>query len=298
MTAAEQTACPQCGGAATLLFEASDMNRCITEEKFPYYRCDACTLVFLQPLPADLGRYYPTNYHEIPASLDDLLRGSQRTEGYKLDAIGSQGHGRRLLEIGPSFGKFAALAKQSGFEVEAIEMDPDCCRFLEQVVGIQAHLARDVGPALGKLGQFDVIALWHSLEHLPDPWLVLDALPEHLARDGLLAIATPNPGSLQFRVFGKRWIHLDAPRHVNLIPPGLLEQRLARQGMRRLHFSSEDQGARECNLLGWIASVKTSIPRSHRHRLVSFAWRLTIPLSRLIERDPYGAAYTAVFSRS
>jgi SAM-dependent methyltransferase len=280
------------------LFEANDMNRRITDEAFPYYRCGSCGLVFLHPLPADLGRFYPPNYHEFPASLEDLLRGGRRTEAYKLEAIGESGRGRRLLEIGPSFGKFAALAKQYGFDVEAIEMDPGCCSFLERVVGIRAYLAQDVGAVLRGLGQYDVIALWHSLEHLPDPWSLLDALPEHLARGGLLAVATPNPWSLQFRVFGKRWIHLDAPRHVNLIPHSLLERRLTRRGMRQVHFSSEDQGAQECNLLGWIASVRTSIPRSDRHPLVSLAWRLTVPLSRLIEGGTRGAAYTMVFSGS
>lgn len=274
------------------------MNRRITDEAFPYYRCGACALVFLHPLPADLGRYYPPDYHEFPATLEELLRGSRRTEAYKLEAIGENGRGRRLLEIGPSFGKFAALARQGGYEVEAIEMDPGCCRYLEQVVGIRAHLAQDVRTVLGGLGRFDVIALWHSIEHLPDPWSLLDALPRHLSAGGLVAIATPNPRSLQFRVFGKRWIHLDAPRHVNLIPPALLEQRLVRRGMRREHFSSDDQGARECNLLGWIASAKTSIPRSDRHRLVSLAWRLTVPLSRLIEGGTRGSAYTMVFSGS
>jgi SAM-dependent methyltransferase len=279
MTAVDSV-CANCGVAARLLFRATDMNRRVTAEEFPYFRCDKCGLVFLDPVPASLGRYYPANYHEIPASVEALLRDAPRTEGYKLQAIGAEGSGRRLLEIGPSFGKFAAFALQAGFEVEAIEMDPGCCAFLDKVVGVRAHLAADVAQELQGLGQYDVIALWHSLEHLPDPWPLLDLLPRKLSPGGLLAVATPNPLSLQFRIFGARWFHLDAPRHVNLIPHTLLERRLAGAGLRRVHFTSEDSGARECNLLGWIASVNTSIPRSDRHRLVSLAWRMTVPLSR------------------
>lgn len=296
MTPAASRPCTHCGAPAALLFVARDMNRRVSDEGFPYYRCSRCALVFLAPLPADLGRYYPSNYHEFPATLDELLRGAD-TEAFKLEALGPA-RGRRLLEIGPSFGKFAARAKQAGFAVEVMEMDQECCRYLERVVGVRAHHGEDVAAAAAGLGTFDVIALWHSLEHLPNPWESLHALAEHIAPGGSLAIATPNPRSLQFRLFGARWVHLDAPRHVNLIPHGVLEERLARHGFRRTRFTSEDEGARECNLLGWIASTRTRLPRWQRPRLVSAAWRLTVPLSRLLERDPYGAAYTIVFEKT
>lgn len=288
--------CTHCGATAPLLLIAQDMNRRVSDESFPYYRCPDCGLAFLEPLPPDLGRYYPLDYHQFPATLEELLRGAD-TEAFKLEALGLA-RGRRLLEVGPSYGRFAALAKQAGFAVEVMEMDPECCRYLERVVGIRAHPAADIAAAMGSLPRFDVIALWHSLEHLPNPWPSLDALAEHVNPGGSLAIATPNPQSLQFRLFGKRWVHLDAPRHVNLIPHGVLEERLSRQGFRRTCITSEDQGARECNLLGWIASTRTRLPRWERSRIVSAAWRLTVPLSRLLERDPYGAAYTIVFEKA
>jgi 2-polyprenyl-3-methyl-5-hydroxy-6-metoxy-1,4-benzoquinol methylase len=289
----EKARCHQCGSTAKLLFAARDLNRRITDEVFPYYRCSECGLVFLHPVPPELGRYYPSTYHEIPASMEELLRGSHK-EAFKLEAVGP-GVGRRLLEIGPSHGRFTALAKRAGFDVQVIEMDRECCQFIEKVIGIPAHLAQDAVAALDGMGRFNVIAMWHSLEHLRNPWEVIDALPGHMEKGGRLVIATPNPSSLQFRIFGSRWVHLDAPRHVNLIPHTILEARLAAARMRRVHFSTEDQGARECNLLGWIASFKTSIPRWHRHPLTSIAWRLSVPLSRLIERGAYGSAYTISF---
>jgi 2-polyprenyl-3-methyl-5-hydroxy-6-metoxy-1,4-benzoquinol methylase len=292
--AAEETGCGGCGASAKLAFVARDLNRAITPEAFPYYRCASCGLVFLHPVPRDLGRYYPSNYHEIPRTVEELLRGSRRREGFKLDAI-APWRGRRLLEIGPSFGAFAALAKQAGFDVQAMEMDEECSRFISEVVGIPTQHTGDVLGALTARGRFDVIAMWHSLEHLANPWQVIDALPEHVEPGGALFFATPNPGSLQFRLFGRRWVHLDAPRHVNLIPHRLLEKRLAAKGMRRIHFTTSDRGARDCNLLGWIASVRTSVPRWQRSRLASLAWRLSIPLSRLVERGEYGAAYTVGF---
>lgn len=293
--AADTARCAACGGDAPLAFVAKDLNRRLTGEDFPYYRCTRCGLVFLHPVPRDLGRYYPGSYHEIPKSVDELLA-RRSAESYKLEAVGP-GRGRRLLEIGPSYGAFAALAKHEGFEVQAIEMDEACCRFISEVVGIPTQHTADVRAALAGRQQYDVIAMWHSLEHLPDPWEVLDELPRHVAPGGSLYFATPNPQSLQFRLFGSRWAHLDAPRHVNLIPHRVIEERLARAGMRRVYFTSEDSGARECNLFGWIASVRTSMPRWQRSRLESLAWKLTIPLSRLAEGGERGAAYTIGFSK-
>src|SRR3954471_4301260 len=287
---AKEARCTACGGSAALAFVAKDLNRRITNEDFPYYKCSSCGLVFLDPLPPNLGRYYPGSYHDIPRSVDELLS-RRRGESYKLEAL-ERVSGRRLLEIGPSFGAFAALAKQAGFDVKTIEMDEQCCRFIRDVVGIPAEHTSDVAAALRRAGRYDAIAMWHSLEHLPNPWEVLDELPRHLEPGGSLLFATPNPESLQFRFFGPRWVHLDAPRHVNLIPHGVLEERLRKAGMRRMYFTTEDSGARECNLLGWIASSKMSIPRWERSRLASAAWKLAIPPSRLIERGRYGAAYT------
>jgi 2-polyprenyl-3-methyl-5-hydroxy-6-metoxy-1,4-benzoquinol methylase len=293
---AEETRCNQCGNAATLAFVAKDLNRRLTDEQFPYYRCSNCGLVFLHPVPANLGRYYPSNYHDIPRSLDELLQ-RRRGESYKLEAL-ARVSGKRLLEIGPSFGAFAALARQAGFDVQTIEMDEQCCRFIREVVGVPAEHTGDVAAALQRTGRYDVIAMWHSLEHLPNPWDVLDELPRHLEPGGALLFATPNPESLQFRFFGRRWVHLDAPRHVNLIPHGVLEARLARAGMRRAYFTTEDSGAQECNLLGWIASSRTKLPRWERSRLASAAWKLAIPPSRLLERGRYGAAYTMGFTKA
>src|SRR6185503_4149085 len=113
---AETARCSHCGGNASLAFVAKDLNRHLTEEAFPYYRCGSCGLVFMHPVPPELGRYYPSNYHDIPRSLEELLQ-RRRGESYKLEAL-ARVSGKRLLEIGPSFGAFAALARQAGFDVQ------------------------------------------------------------------------------------------------------------------------------------------------------------------------------------
>jgi 2-polyprenyl-3-methyl-5-hydroxy-6-metoxy-1,4-benzoquinol methylase len=60
---------------------------------------------------------------------------------------------------------------------------------------------------------FDIIIIWHVLEHLTDPVSTLNKARKILKPMGNLVIAVPNIGSLQSKLFGKHWFHLDLPRH-------------------------------------------------------------------------------------
>ena len=290
--------CLQCGAAARRLFEAHDLNRKVTDAPFSYYRCPRCSAIFLHPVPEDLGRFYPPGYHAIPRSLEELMEGKHH-ELFKLEAIGAEGRGRQLLEIGPSYGRFSALARDAGFKVTAIEMDEACCRYLKDLGGISVVQASDVLAALKGLGAFDVITMWHSIEHLPDPWSVLDALPSHLAPGGLLAIVTPNLQSLQFRMFGRYWVHLDAPRHVWLIPLKTLQARLRQAGMQMAHSSTADQGAIDCNSLSWLVSPGFKFPKwMFRNPFLWVGIRLRTRLIRVEKFGSLGSSYTAVFRKA
>ena len=55
--------------------------------------------------------------------------------------------------------------------------------------------------------------LWHVLEHMPDPAAALERVRSWLAPSGVLLVAVPNLDSLQARLAGPKWFHLDLPRH-------------------------------------------------------------------------------------
>jgi 2-polyprenyl-3-methyl-5-hydroxy-6-metoxy-1,4-benzoquinol methylase len=77
---------------------------------------------------------------------------------------------------------------------------------------------------------FDIIILWHVLEHLELQAQLLDVITEHLNVDGLLIIAVPNFASLQQRLFGKYWFHLDLPRHLVHLESNWLQNQLRQRG--------------------------------------------------------------------
>lgn len=147
---------------------------------------------------------------------------------------------------------------------------------------------------------YDVIAMWHVIEHLPDPWVTLRAANERLNVGGILVLAAPNPNSFQFQTLRRRWPHLDAPRHLMLIPPRVLIETMASAGMQLEMMTTLDEGTCACNLFGWVFFFSNLYPqpgllnrelRKFGHRLA----RLVRPIENI---EGKGSAYTMLFRKT
>jgi len=252
--------CPDCQGHSTFLFTATDTNRRISSESFHYYRCIVCGLLFLFPVPENLAQFYDQSYYSAPRSARQDAR-QEKHELAKLDLILKHTERRgRLLEIGPGRGYFAKLAKEAGFAVEAIEMDKESCLYIEKSLGIRTYLTDQPDQALITLGEYDVIVMWQVIEHLRNPWRTLRSVAMHLSEGGLLFIATPNPYSFQLRIFQKWWLHIDAPRHIQLIPPRILSQKAAELQLMPITQVPFGTGNAAHNRAGWQGSLINILP--------------------------------------
>ena len=289
--------CPQCGYESSLALWGQDRNRWTTKERFAYYRCGSCRLLFLWPIPEQLEAFYPEDYYAIPRSIDDVGMEAQ-AQRPNLELILRFVRTGRLLEIGPAYGAFAHAAKLAGFEVDTIEMDGRCCRFLEEQVGVRAYHSSDPAIVVQDLATYDVVAMWQVIEHLADPWSLLDILPKHVSSGGILVIAAPNPEAWQFLLFGGRWTHVDAPRHLQLIPIRVLVERLERQGLMLRHRTMSDPVSIGWGRFGWQWSLanmaKSKSARSLFRILGAVLGRTLGPLEAAAGR---GAAYTLVLRR-
>jgi SAM-dependent methyltransferase len=177
-------------------------------------------------------------------------------------------------------------------------MDADCCRFLTESVGVGAVCSDDPGAVLPGMGPFDAIALWHVIEHVPDPVRLLQAAAGRLAPGGALVVAAPNPASLQLRLFGPRWTHLDAPRHLQLIPAAALERLGAEHGLHAVLVTDTDPGSLGWNAFGWRYSLRNLLrPGSAGERLAAPARALTRLAAGLERRGFRGSTYTMVLRR-
>jgi SAM-dependent methyltransferase len=261
--------------------------------RFPYRRCQACGLVFLAQPPDDLGAAYPGTYHQLP-NTQALQRLAER-QRWQIDMVRRHVPGGRVIEVGPGSGVFAWQARTAGFIVDTIEMDERCCQHLQSVVGVNAIHSSDPAQALAGLPQADVIAMWHVLEHLPDPWQTLRQAALSLRSGGILLIATPNPDAFGLRILRAAWPHIDAPRHLWLFPVPVLTDHLDGLGLRPLTITADDPGGRYWNLFAWRRALMNRVPTwlapagYVAGTLVGAAVR---PWER---RSLNGAAYTAVF---
>lgn len=296
LTPAAVLACPRCRGRSAHAFDAVDRNRAVGLEHFEYRRCTACGVVWLLVPPADLARHYPADYHEFPRGA--ALAAAAADESERVDLITRHVHDGRLVEIGPSSGAFAYAAKQAGFAVVGLEMDAACCRHLETEVGVEAINTTEPGQALRGLPPSRAIVMWHVIEHLVNPWAVLRDIAANLEPGGVLGIATPNPEALQLRVLGARWVHLDAPRHITLIPLGALEAELDPLGLHRRSVTTTDPVGRQLNHMGWQRSLVRPPTLRPKPRFGYTFGRVLTPLfRRWEERNLNGATYTAVFAK-
>ena len=289
--------CPICSVVGIPFLQAYDYNRRISNEVFSYYKCPSCDLIYLVNVPKDLDRYYPTDYYAIPADRESLLKNSAQ-ERYKLEMVQQFLNKGRLLEIGPAWGTFAFLAHQAGFDVDVIEMDKLCCDFIQNKLGIKVICSNDPIAAIADTAGYDVIALWQVIEHLSNPFPILKAATQKLLPGGILVVAAPNPASFQFKILGRFWTHLDAPRHLALIPSDLLVRQMETLGLECLLLTTTDKGSLGWNSFGWAFSFHNFF----RGRFVKYAvrcvGRILTKLLIPVEQSGFrGSAYTAIFQK-
>ena len=290
--------CPYCHAESPLYFQSKDYNQNISQETFNHYRCPQCGLIFIAPAPANLADYYPEAYHFIPESSAYLEAGSE-PERYKIEIVQRFSNKGRLLEIGPSYGGFTYLAKKAGYEVEAIEMNARCCEFLHEVVGVHAINSSTPIDVLQNLQPCDVIVLWHVIEHLPDPWAMLDAICANLKPGGVVVLAAPNPDAFQFNIMGRYWPHVDAPRHLTLIPMRLLVDKLEALGMKAELITTTDKGSIGWNKFGWeFLFLNMSSKRYIKKVLIRIGRLVSLFFSPIERVEGRGSAYTIVFRKS
>jgi SAM-dependent methyltransferase len=192
--------CPACGGELAPWRRAPD-NEPASRETRLLLRCGACGTARTAGDPApdahETGAYAPGGPRGA-ALARPLLRAFDR----RRLALLAGAHGP-LLDVGAGRGRFVAYARAQGWDATGIE--PSARSTAPHV----APIALENGAFAG-LG---AITLWHVLEHVDDPVAALERLRGWLCPGGTLLVGVPNLDSLQARIGGPRWYHLDLPRH-------------------------------------------------------------------------------------
>ena len=215
----ELSSCPVCGKSNFSPFlQSSDFF--LTKEEYTIVSCNSCGMKFVNPRPdaSEIGKYYESpDYVSHDAGKKNRLnflyrrvRNISIKKKYKL--VKKHAKGKRLLDIGCGTGEFIFFCKQNGFDVKGIEPG-EKPRFFAQTeykldVHEEVYLDNLIHP------EFDVITLWHVLEHVHLLHERMNKIVEIMNPDGTLIIAVPNSDSWDARYYGKFWAAYDLPRHL------------------------------------------------------------------------------------
>ncbi len=228
--AREKNPCPLCGGTRRVVL--------IRKENWFVYRCSSCGLGFLDPRPSDLEMstlydemYFADQYDRGVDPDTPDFRKRLRLEGHRIRFFrGLKGKGS-VLDIGCGNGYFLAACRERGYRVTGLDLSEWVITYVKETLGIKAlsgHLDRIDLP-----GQvFDVVTLWHVLEHTGDPRKAIIKAGCWLKEEGVLVLEVPNYEGTDAQKMWNSWSGWSLPYHLYHFTSDTLVSMLEKHGFK------------------------------------------------------------------
>lgn len=226
------TTCIACGNTRFDFFA--------NKNNFNLYKCKNCRLIFVYPLPPDIHSTYS----------EDYFRGAKKGFGYvdydkdKAPMVNAFNHflniiekispkKGKLLDVGTASGFFLELAQKKGWNVSGIEISEFAAsRARERGLNVSTGTIEDLKVDHG--GHFSVITMWDVIEHVSNPIIAISKARELLEDSGIIAINTPDSGSLAAKILGKKWHLIIPPEHLFIFDKKNMEDLLKKHGFEVL----------------------------------------------------------------
>ena len=227
----EASCCPWCGGTdLRVRLRTTDLLQHKPGE-FRLDQCQACEHIFQNPRlsPDGLEFYYRDFYDGLGEQLMAWL-GSRGATTYRsrAEALRPFGEPKSWLDVGTGHGYFCNVAGEvwpqarfDGLDISEGVKLAEHRGWVER--GYQGSFV-DLAPDMA--GAYDVVSMFHYLEHTTEPQRELEAARTALRPGGHLLIEVPDPESPWPGLLGKWWVAWLQPQHLHFIPVANLRQRL------------------------------------------------------------------------
>jgi len=225
----ETSRCLVCGHAENeTLFYAPD--RFYVENGYPFHlaRCSQCDFRFLNPRPEpeSISNFYqedgyqPFLSQKEKKSLFDKTYDLARirmllAKRKKVEKFQKTGE---ILDVGCGTGEFLNEMKKNDWRAFGVELNADAASYARKRYNLEVS-ASELSECCFADARFDVITLWHALEHFHQPKDSLLEVKRILKKQGVVIVAMPNIDSLDSKFYREHWIALDSPRHLSHFSP-------------------------------------------------------------------------------
>jgi SAM-dependent methyltransferase len=241
----EPIACYQCGSSNHLPLVVAEEDLTGKPGRFSFVTCSDCGLAYQNPrLRLEyIGAYYDDEYiaHRkksdwgVLTPLYEWAMGKHDRD--KLALVRRYlplTRDSRVLDVGCGAGTFLTRVRaESGAKVSGVDF-----KDLTHLPGFdQIDFHHGLFYEQSFAGQrFDLITMWHFLEHDYDPVRTLQQARELLADEGRLVVEVPRLDSVSWRLFGDRWPGLQAPQHTALYSRKALHAMVSKAGLEIVDY--------------------------------------------------------------
>jgi 2-polyprenyl-3-methyl-5-hydroxy-6-metoxy-1,4-benzoquinol methylase len=236
---ADTQVCRICGSINTsIAFSVKDYS--ISQEDFVLQKCISCSYLFTTPVPDlnAIGRYYASDAYishtdgkkGLIEQLYQLVRKRTIAGKRKLITSFSDREYGAILDYGCGTGTFLHEMKESGWATHGIEPDDGARAKAEQLIGAAIGVPNDLNNLTD--ASYDVVTMWHVLEHVHDLHGTIREIKRVLTDKGKLFVAVPNHESHDALYYGSLWAAYDVPRHLHHFSPYAMKRLMEQNGLK------------------------------------------------------------------